>query len=179
MGYNWITNFMESVIGIIFCLSVCLAVWLAVWLSSNLWTSFTAHVEILGPQGPYKGPQRGPFLAKITLRLGLLRSFQFFESAALLLNLFLKFNAASTLKKLMKTFSFQFFRYLMSFNSKMIHAPRQHQEQGLTNNIIEEERSHFVSPLYFSGSGNKVGTCFTSSECDSRGGQSQGNCAAG
>ena len=43
----------------------------------------------MGPQGPYHGPQRGPLLVKtifklkITPRLGLLRSFQLFESAAL------------------------------------------------------------------------------------------------
>ena len=50
-------------------------------------------IENLGPQGPYNGPQRGPLLVKtifklnIIPRLGLLRSFQLFESAALLLNL--------------------------------------------------------------------------------------------
>ena len=46
----------------------------------------------MGPQGPYNEPQRGPLLVKtifklkITPSLVLLRSFQLFESAALLLN---------------------------------------------------------------------------------------------
>ena len=82
----------------------CLVVWLSVWLAGCLeiiaFIIFLLfQVEILGPQGPYKGPQRGPLLVKtifklkITPRLGLLRSFQLFESAALWHNFFIFFDS--------------------------------------------------------------------------------------
>ena len=57
----------------------------------------------MGSQGPYNGPQRGPLLVKkifklkITPRPCLLRSFQLFESAALLL-IFLKFICKASLE---------------------------------------------------------------------------------
>ena len=89
MGYHRITNFMKNVLGIIFCLSICLSVWLSVCLSGclqifafNFFCFF--RLKFWARRAPLLA--KAIFKLKITPRLGLLRSFQLFESAALLLN---------------------------------------------------------------------------------------------
>ena len=87
MGCHRITNYMKNVLDII--LLQFLALELIYELISARY-SIKYHIlgkfERLGPQGPCMAPRRGLYLAKTTTRLDLLRSFQFFKRAALLLN---------------------------------------------------------------------------------------------
>ena len=127
----------------------------------------------MGPQGPYNRPQRGPLLVKtifklkITPRLGLLRSFQLFESAARLLNFIPAFvesyfekvfyNLTTVALHNWRTYGEMRALAMHKFNAETVddHLPAQTLEQGL--DVLEIMRNiHVFVSRYLYNLNNQI-----------------------